>query len=592
MLEILEEALTPGTRVTGGYRLERVLGEGGMGVVWAAREEATGRTVALKFLREGRAEDPIAHERFAREARAVMEVVHPNVVRVEAVLETDSGAPFLVMEHLEGESMRKLLSRRGTLHAAECASLVLPVVDAVVAAHSRGLVHRDLKPENIFLTASGDVRVLDFGIAKRMARPEDPGSVSLTSTGALVGTPFYMAPEQIFGDDDIDGRVDVWALGIVLYECVAGKRPTDGTGFGQVLKRITTERLEAVQIARPGLPRDFATLVGRMLARPRDERPTLAEVRLILERVARGPDAMTVSERTPMVGSSVPPPTTTDGVAHTAAETPAPISDPGTRSRRLLVLVAALGLGLVGMGAVTWRARSGLTANAAATEGENQRNAANIALRATQALAGRDGAACVRDMDEHDRLDPRPEVSSTAATSAWAPARGNCLMLVGRCKEGKDLMRRWLVATSTDTRTEDSVELQVEMTAAYYCEGGGMTPRDRLLAANVRLIEASGGLRPATAKQCVEWFETERTLTPLVPPRSPSDVTIVNMPLGRTDRITGCLARANACDLALTTYKSERARLRPEGSNPQAYDEESQIYYRMLTALTPCKGKP
>ena len=169
MLEIREETLEAGAVVGGLYRLERIVGEGGMGVVWAAREHATGRRVALKFLREGREADLRNQERVLREARAAMAISHENVAKIEAVLETDAGVPFLVMELLEGESLRELLRRRHTLTTLECARILLPVVEAVLAAHASLIVHRDLKPENVFLGKDQRVRVLDFGIAKQFA---------------------------------------------------------------------------------------------------------------------------------------------------------------------------------------------------------------------------------------------------------------------------------------------------------------------------------------------------------------------------------------------------------------------------------------
>jgi eukaryotic-like serine/threonine-protein kinase len=195
VLQILDETLETGAVIAGACRLSRILGEGGMGVVWAAHEMRTNRPVALKFLRAGREVDPKNQQRFLREARAAMGVVHPNIARVEAVLETDAGVPFMVMELLEGESLRSLLDRRGMLMPVECARLMVQVVDAVAAAHASGVVHRDLKPENVFIVNGSYVRVLDFGIAKMMVKDGATVSAVLTSTGMLLGTPLYMAPE-------------------------------------------------------------------------------------------------------------------------------------------------------------------------------------------------------------------------------------------------------------------------------------------------------------------------------------------------------------------------------------------------------------
>ncbi|MEO8877859.1 MAG: serine/threonine-protein kinase, partial [Polyangiaceae bacterium] len=223
MLEIVGETLRAGAVVANAYRLERIVGEGGMGVVWEATELTSGRRLALKFLLEKRQADSRNQARVLREARATMAINHPNIAAVHAVLETDAGVPFLVMELLEGKTFRSYLLRPSPLSPVECARILLPVVAAVGAAHDQRIVHRDLKPENIFLLRHplNEVRVLDFGIAKQLPRVDantiagaaatDP---SLTSTGAVLGTPVYMAPEQIFGDDDIDGRADIWSLGI------------------------------------------------------------------------------------------------------------------------------------------------------------------------------------------------------------------------------------------------------------------------------------------------------------------------------------------------------------------------------------------
>ncbi len=286
MLQVSEE-LNSGQILAQRFRLLHVVGEGGMGVVWAAGELATGRMVALKFLRDTGAADAKTHERFQREARAAMAVRHPNVATVSEVLETPAGAPFLVMDFLQGESLRERLRRDQVLSVQEVSRIMVPVTHAVEAAHAIGIVHRDIKPENIFLT-KGDVRVLDFGIAKRLPRPgEGEMLTSLTTTGALIGTPYYMAPEQIFGDEDIDVRVDVWALGIVLYECLAGVRPTQGIGLGQILKIITNDQIRPLEQVAVHLPRDITQLVTQMLSRQRDRRPSLDTVRRALE--AHGP---------------------------------------------------------------------------------------------------------------------------------------------------------------------------------------------------------------------------------------------------------------------------------------------------------------
>jgi eukaryotic-like serine/threonine-protein kinase len=259
--------LSPGAVVGRRYRLERMLTQGGMGVVWTATHLVTKRRVAIKLLRAGGHDDAGSRARLLREARASCAVDHPSVLPVLDVLEVD-GAPALVMELLEGESLRERLERKGALGVRETCAILAPVAEALGAAHAARIVHRDVKPENIFLVG-GDaqltVKVLDFGIAKIVAT-EEPAS-SLTETGAMLGTPYYMAPEQAFGERDVGPAADAWALGIVVYECLSGARPTQAENLGQVIKRITREPMAPIEESVAGVPPDLASLVGRLLDR-------------------------------------------------------------------------------------------------------------------------------------------------------------------------------------------------------------------------------------------------------------------------------------------------------------------------------------
>jgi len=286
MLEIDETKLEPGGRVGAHFRLEQVLGEGGMGVVWDAVDERTGERRALKFLRADKESDGSNEARLLREAHASATVAHPNVARVFEVLELPEGTPFLVMERLEGETLRARLTRVGTLEPSEVVRIVVSIAEALRAAHARGIVHRDLKPDNVFVLRDGAVKVIDFGIAKDLRAKDETG---LTATGAMLGTLHYMAPEQVFGDVDVDERADVWALGVVAYECVAGKRPTDAAGSGQVLKAIMTRTFPPLVEVAPACPAHVSELVGRMLSRERDARPSLDEVLDVL--AGRAPTA-------------------------------------------------------------------------------------------------------------------------------------------------------------------------------------------------------------------------------------------------------------------------------------------------------------
>ena len=207
-----------GNVVADRYRLERFLGEGGMGAVWAARHVVTGKTVALKVLKGGSEEH---RRRFVQEARVAAAIRHPNVVDVHDVLALPDGRPVLVMDLLEGEPLSEAIERRGRYSLEELGPIMLQVLAGIGAAHAAGVVHRDLKPENVFLC--GDtVKVLDFGIAKRASE------LAMTSTGISVGTPYFMSPEQFFTPSKADHRTDLWALAVVAYVCLSGALPFVG----------------------------------------------------------------------------------------------------------------------------------------------------------------------------------------------------------------------------------------------------------------------------------------------------------------------------------------------------------------------------
>jgi serine/threonine-protein kinase len=257
------------------YRVGRLLGEGGMSQVWEATQLRTGGAVALKVLHASLNARPAMRRRLLREARAASAVQHPNVVDVFDAFELGDGTPVLVMTLLKGRTFGDRLADEGKLSLADACDVLLPVVSAVGAAHAHGVIHRDLKPENIFLADEGgrtSVKVLDFGIAK-LVTGEAPATVALTATGALVGTPGYMSPEQGMGEPDVDHRADVWAVGAMLYEALAGARPLSSENVGQMLKQLLTEGIPRLSARAPDLPSSVTDLVDRMLARERDQRP-------------------------------------------------------------------------------------------------------------------------------------------------------------------------------------------------------------------------------------------------------------------------------------------------------------------------------
>jgi eukaryotic-like serine/threonine-protein kinase len=259
-----------------------------MGAVWEAVDTESEGRVALKFLKSNREED---RRRFLREVRAAAAVVHPNVVKVHDVIELPDSALVMVMDLLTGETLGAVLRREKRLSLETAAAILLQVVSALAVAHAGGIVHRDLKPENVFIERDGDrisVKVLDFGVAKLTASDGLAAETqALTGTGSLIGTPYYMSPEQVLSEKDVDARADVWSLGIVLYECLTGVRPTEDENVGRVFKRIILGDFPALAERTADLPEEIEELVERMLVVDRDRRlRDLADVARVLARHA------------------------------------------------------------------------------------------------------------------------------------------------------------------------------------------------------------------------------------------------------------------------------------------------------------------
>ncbi|HMJ16435.1 MAG TPA: protein kinase [Polyangiaceae bacterium] len=224
-----------GDVIAGKYRLVRKLGQGGVGTVWLSRNIVLDAVVAIKLIRPG-LDAPDAADRLLKEARAEAKLEHPAIVRVFDFGETEHGQPFIVMELLEGQDLGDALDESERLEPRKAVQILLPVIEALASAHDQGIVHRDLKPENIFLAKEGkkvQPKVVDFGIAKLTQN-----DVVLTRVGAVLGTPAYMAPEQARGDDDVDHRVDTWAISLVLYESIVGERPFRGDNYNAVLRAV------------------------------------------------------------------------------------------------------------------------------------------------------------------------------------------------------------------------------------------------------------------------------------------------------------------------------------------------------------------
>lgn len=272
--------LAEGSRL-GSYCIVRLLGEGGMGAVYEARQEPLGRRVAIKTLHPQFAENPDAVARFFNEARVLSRLEHPSLVQVSDFWRDQDGSAYLVMEYLRGQSLRSRL-KEGRLAVMPALQLGLQVADVLATAHAQGVVHRDIKPDNLMLVAdpvavSGErVKVLDFGIAKLLRDPEKSGTK--TKTAAVMGTPAYMAPEQCAGAGGVNERADVYSLGCVLYEAIAGRPPFVAEGAGELIGMHLFTEPARLDTLVPALPRGVVELVHRMLTKQKSHRPDMSAV--------------------------------------------------------------------------------------------------------------------------------------------------------------------------------------------------------------------------------------------------------------------------------------------------------------------------
>jgi serine/threonine protein kinase len=263
-----------GRTLAGNYTVLEVVGTGGMGRVYRAEQRTLGRTVAVKVIQPQYVNDDMMAQRFINEARAVSRLNHPNVVGVIDFGRTEDGDRYLVMEFLRGRDLHKLVEAEGPLSFARISNLLVQVLSALAEAHEMGIIHRDLKPENIIVEArrNGEdfVKVVDFGVAKMV---EGSHGAPLTNPGAVCGTPGYMAPEQALGEADVDARADVFALGCVLFRCLAGRSPFEGEHLAAVLAKTLLEPAPSLCSLRSDVPAALDALVGQMLSKEPDERP-------------------------------------------------------------------------------------------------------------------------------------------------------------------------------------------------------------------------------------------------------------------------------------------------------------------------------
>jgi eukaryotic-like serine/threonine-protein kinase len=266
-------SLPDGTVIAGKLRVVRTLGMGGMGAVYEVEHEFTKHRRALKLLHPEMLAHPIVVGRFLREASAAGHIGNPHIVETFDAGTLESGEPYIVMEMLKGETLATRLERQRKLALGELAEIVQQACDGVQAAHAAGIVHRDLKPENLFLIERDGkpfVKILDFGISKFDASLTGAGST--TKEGSALGTPYYMSPEQVNGDKDIDARTDVYALGVILYECSTGKRPFVADALPKLSVLIHEGKPKPLTDRRPDLPPAFADVVHKAMAKERSDR--------------------------------------------------------------------------------------------------------------------------------------------------------------------------------------------------------------------------------------------------------------------------------------------------------------------------------
>jgi serine/threonine-protein kinase len=286
-----------GAVLAGRYQVVRRIGEGGMGAVYEAKHTLIGKRVAVKVLLEKFIAKSDFVARLLQEARLASSIGHENIVDVTDFGTTDDGRSFVVMEFLDGESLAELTMREAPLPIERSLRIARQAASALGAAHAKGIFHRDVKPENIYLVRRGDadfVKVVDFGISKAVkpgGAEEGAEAYRLTHTGLLLGTPLYMSPEQARGDEDLDHRVDIWALGVMLYECLTGEVPFRANNYLQIISQVLTHTPAPPSQLRPelGIPDAVETVVMRAMEKDRAKRyQTMAELEQDIDRLLAG----------------------------------------------------------------------------------------------------------------------------------------------------------------------------------------------------------------------------------------------------------------------------------------------------------------
>jgi serine/threonine-protein kinase len=266
-----------GLTIGGRYLIKGILGEGGMGTVYDAEHLGLSRQVAIKVLSPSQAKKRVAVKRFQQEARAAGAIGHPNICEVYDLGQLDDASPYLVMERLAGQTLAERIQKEGGLPFPDVIEIMTQVLSGLQAAHEKGIIHRDIKPENIFLArrigAPPIIKLLDFGVSKMMPEFQTgEDQLDLTRTGMVMGTPYYMSPEQARGERNLDGRVDVYACGVVMYEAIAGKRPFLAPNYNALLLAIINTTPRSLREVRPNTPPELELIITHAMAKNRVDR--------------------------------------------------------------------------------------------------------------------------------------------------------------------------------------------------------------------------------------------------------------------------------------------------------------------------------
>jgi len=378
------QSFVAGSVVAGKLRIVRRLGEGGMGAVFEVEHELTHHRRALKLLHAELASMPSVVERFLREASAAGRIGNPHIVETFDAGLLESGEPYIVMELLQGKSLAEVIQETGPLDIGRACDVLIQACNAVHSAHAAGIIHRDLKPENLFLCAPNCsfVKILDFGISK--FDEMKTGVEGLTMEGSPIGTPYYMSPEQIRGEKDVDTRTDVYALGVVLYECLTGLRPFESDNLLQLIHLVSRGVYKTACHVRPALPPGVDEVVAKAMALDRSQRYADAnDLALVLKQLQKtvGPVMLEATATATATAPAVTerPPMTVRG---TLAMTPEPVSRtlggvnasvwPHKSTLRLLVWVGASVLALlvaaIAFGPIVMRSIGGVPVAAKSSE--------------------------------------------------------------------------------------------------------------------------------------------------------------------------------------------------------------------------------